>query len=210
MFTPFGTLASNQTAAWHPEPRERGTFSILSSCVTTLVLCVWTAVHLNIPKTGKEHLQKYRKAGWLVLGLLAPELVAWNAWEQYRKASRITQKVYQTYPRTPTSTWYRRGWQYLTQALSFRIPLDPVIDQVRASVNLSAISGSHITCVGDVLGIGFKSSTTTPLLDTHSRLLCRYGGLCNSSRESRPWSSRRNDDSCIRRSWLAIPPGQTA
>ncbi|TIA22046.1 hypothetical protein D6C81_03552 [Aureobasidium pullulans] len=43
MFTPFGTLASNQTAAWHPEPRERGTFSILSSCVTTLVLCVWTA-----------------------------------------------------------------------------------------------------------------------------------------------------------------------
>lgn len=141
MFTPFGTLASNQTAAWHPEPRERGTFSILSSCLTTLVLCVWTAVHLNIPETGKEHLQKYRRAGWLVLGLLAPELVAWNAWEQYRKASRITQKVYQTYPRTPTSTWYRRALQYLTQALSFRIPLDPVIDQVRASVSLSAVSG---------------------------------------------------------------------
>ncbi|THY35378.1 hypothetical protein D6D01_01340 [Aureobasidium pullulans] len=144
MFTPFGTLSFNQTAAWHPEPRERGTFSILSSCLTTLVLCVWTAVHLNIPKTGKEHLQKYRKAGWLVLGLLAPELVAWNAWEQYRKASRITQKVYQTYPRTPTSTWYRRAWQYLTQALRFRIPLDPVIDQEMSLESASSPPLRHL------------------------------------------------------------------
>ncbi|THY63009.1 hypothetical protein D6C97_03051 [Aureobasidium pullulans] len=180
MFTPFGTLASNQTAAWHPEPRERGTFSILSSCVTTLVLCVWTAVHLNIPKTGKEHLQKYRKAGWLVLGLLAPELVAWNAWEQYRKASRITQKVYQTYPRTPTSTWYRRAWQYLTQALSFRIPLDPVIDQEMSLESASSpplrrhcwtLTHGFYAAMGgfaiqaENLGLGHPEEMTTLVLD---------------------------------------------
>ncbi|THV67146.1 hypothetical protein D6D28_07722 [Aureobasidium pullulans] len=180
MFTPFGTLASNQTAAWHPEPRERGTFSILSSCVTTLVLCVWTAVHLNIPKTGKEHLQKYRKAGWLVLGLLAPELVAWNAWEQYRKASRITQKVYQTYPRTPTSTWYRRAWQYFTQALSFRIPLDPVIDQETSLESASSpplrrhcwtLTHGFYAAMGgfaiqaENLGLGCPEEVTTLVLD---------------------------------------------
>ncbi|THX54340.1 hypothetical protein D6D06_05561 [Aureobasidium pullulans] len=180
MFTPFGTLASNQTAAWHPEPRERGTFSILSSCVTTLVLCVWTAVHLNIPKTGKEHLQKYRKAGWLVLGLLAPELVAWNAWEQYRKASRITQKVCQTYPRTPTSTWYRRAWQYLTQALSFRIPLDPVIDQEMSLESASSpplrrhcwtLTHGFYAAMGgfaiqaENLGLGHPEEMTTLVLD---------------------------------------------
>ncbi|THV64358.1 hypothetical protein D6D28_09968 [Aureobasidium pullulans] len=110
MFAPFGNQTANQTATWHPEPRGRGTFGLLSSCITTLVLCVYTTIHLNIPEHGKERQQYFRKIGWVVLGLLAPEIVAWNAWEQYRTASRITQVVHKAYPPALTSPWYQLFW----------------------------------------------------------------------------------------------------
>ncbi|THZ14697.1 hypothetical protein D6C91_07176 [Aureobasidium pullulans] len=110
MLAPFGNQTANQTATWHPEPHGRGTFGLLSSCITTLVLCVYTAVHLNIPEHGKERQQYFRKFGWVVLGLLAPEIVAWNAWEQYRTASRITGVVHITHGPALTSPWYESFW----------------------------------------------------------------------------------------------------
>ena len=42
------TQNRNSTVSWHSEPNVRGTFSILVSCIVTLSLCVWTALHLNI------------------------------------------------------------------------------------------------------------------------------------------------------------------
>ncbi|THX49705.1 hypothetical protein D6D08_09929, partial [Aureobasidium pullulans] len=106
-----------------------GAAGILSSCLTTLTLCVWTAIHLNLPEQGKQHLQKYRKAGWLVLGLLAPEIVAWNAWEQYLKASRATRKFNDAYPKTPTPRWHRRVWLYCKERLGCCLPVDVTVDQ---------------------------------------------------------------------------------
>jgi hypothetical protein len=53
-------------------------------------LCIWTSLHLNLPEHKKEHLQKYRKLGWMVLGLLAPEFVVWNAWEQRKKVKKLS------------------------------------------------------------------------------------------------------------------------
>jgi hypothetical protein len=91
MFAPFGTPGTNLSATWHPEPRERGTFNILSTCLTTMILCVWTSVHLNIPEhNGGIRRTFLRKSGWLLLALLAPEIVAWNAWEQRHIAAEIT------------------------------------------------------------------------------------------------------------------------
>jgi hypothetical protein len=91
----FGNYSSiHRNATWEPEPTRRGTFQILSTCVITLSLCVWTAVHLNIPSSkersqdGPQHESNkwvmkmfrrisptLRKAIWMMLGLLAPEIV---------------------------------------------------------------------------------------------------------------------------------------
>ena len=65
---------------WQPSPNTRGSFDILSSCILTMVLCVWTAVHLNISPPGGFWEKNLRKTGWLFLALLAPELVAYTAW----------------------------------------------------------------------------------------------------------------------------------
>lgn len=70
----FGN-GSDSTRGWEPQPRERGTFSILSTCLITLGLCVWTAVHLNLPEHRGFWRQIRRKLGWMMLGFLAPELV---------------------------------------------------------------------------------------------------------------------------------------
>jgi hypothetical protein len=53
-------------------------------------LCIWTSLHLNVPEHKKGHLQKYRKLSWMIVGLLAPELVVWNAWEQRKQAKRLS------------------------------------------------------------------------------------------------------------------------
>ncbi|KAM7213642.1 hypothetical protein V8F06_010963 [Rhypophila decipiens] len=46
-------MATNTTdpeiLGWVQEPDGRGSFGILKSCVITLVLCMYTALHLNIP-----------------------------------------------------------------------------------------------------------------------------------------------------------------
>ncbi|KAK3503321.1 hypothetical protein B0T13DRAFT_456962 [Neurospora crassa] len=79
---------------WVPEPDRRGTFNILSTCLVTLSLCVWTAIHLNVPehKEGKVK-QLVRKAGWTLMGLVSPEAIAYTAYQQYSQAREISQAM---------------------------------------------------------------------------------------------------------------------
>ncbi|KAF2800696.1 hypothetical protein K505DRAFT_412747 [Melanomma pulvis-pyrius CBS 109.77] len=96
MSTFYGTAPENLTAKWQPEPTFRGTYSILSSCLLTMGLCIWTAVHLNIPEHGHKGFvtpQLRRKIMWLFIGLFAPEIIAWVAYEQRRAASRVYTKM---------------------------------------------------------------------------------------------------------------------
>jgi hypothetical protein len=67
----------------------------------TINLCAWTAVHLNIPaKIDKKQTLRKRlwsnyycvRTRWVLLGLLAPELVVYTAWMQWESA-RVFVKV---------------------------------------------------------------------------------------------------------------------
>ncbi|KAF2689393.1 hypothetical protein K458DRAFT_279966, partial [Lentithecium fluviatile CBS 122367] len=106
---------------WHLEPTFRGTFSILSSCMITIALCVWTAVHLNIPEPGQHGWlcrQNRRKVFWLVLGMFAPGVIAWVAFQQGKEASRTLSEMRQMFrqeerPRRwwPLSNSKRLAWK---------------------------------------------------------------------------------------------------
>jgi hypothetical protein len=93
MISPFGNTTVLPAATWHPEATQRGTFGILSSCLITMSLCIWTAVHLNLPEHKKESKQVYRKTLWLALGLFAPEVVVWSAWRQRRNMKLLSAKM---------------------------------------------------------------------------------------------------------------------
>ena len=75
--------SENSTAQpeWHPNAVQRGTWAIYQTCIVTIILCVWTTIHLNIPRPGeKSSRQTWRKVGWSLLTIIAPEVVALNAW----------------------------------------------------------------------------------------------------------------------------------
>jgi hypothetical protein len=75
----FGDLPENSTGYFKSPPSERGTLNILSTCIFTLVLCVYTCLHLNIlpHKATKWYQKKWgSKTIGILLGLLAPEIVS--------------------------------------------------------------------------------------------------------------------------------------
>lgn len=64
------TAAQNSTivSGWIDDPDGRGTFTIVSSCVLTLSLCVYTAIHLNVRLISRQNcihglIQRY---GWFL------------------------------------------------------------------------------------------------------------------------------------------------
>lgn len=85
---------NNTVVGFVPNPDGRGTLSLLFSCVLTLSLCVWSAVHLNLPKYKEgENEYAYRYLKWSILGIFGPELVIWAAWRQYMSAQSLTRAI---------------------------------------------------------------------------------------------------------------------
>lgn len=76
---------------WQSEPNLRGTYTILSSCVSTLLICVLSAVHLNVPaKSDTGWGQTPRRAKWVFTGMFAPEVLVLTAFMQFEAAKTLT------------------------------------------------------------------------------------------------------------------------
>lgn len=66
-----------------PNPNIRGTGDIIFTCLATISLCVYTVLHLNVPKRGSTTWDNVlRKAKWVLVGLFAPEIVVYSAFVQ--------------------------------------------------------------------------------------------------------------------------------
>lgn len=87
--------STNDTVNWQWEPNTRGTWSILSTCILTLLLCFWSAVHLNLPgqQTDSYVARSLRRAAWILRGLLIPEVLVTVAIDQRQIAQRISREV---------------------------------------------------------------------------------------------------------------------
>ena len=85
---------SNRTVKWVDEPDTRGTFNLLSICLITLFLCVWTSIHLNLPGSDQRFWPKFlRRLKWIIGALLAPEILIATAGKQYQIAKRLQQEA---------------------------------------------------------------------------------------------------------------------
>lgn len=92
--TAVATTNRTIVSGWVDDPDGRGTFTIASSCVLTLSLCVYTAIHLNVRPHRKTELQSWiETTKWVVFGILAPELVVFVAWRQYVSAMTLDRIV---------------------------------------------------------------------------------------------------------------------
>lgn len=110
--TIFG--ASNfTTAAWGPDTSVRGTWDLIQTCIITLSLCVYTALHLNVfHRECPWWARCLIRLKWTLIALLAPEFVVFNAWFQRRQAGRIARMLRRRYgqpePESYLSGLYRR------------------------------------------------------------------------------------------------------
>ena len=76
------------------DPNGRGTFSLIISCVLTLTLCVWSALHLNVPSKSQTTLASLMtQCRWIITGVYAPELVVFTAWRQWSSARLLSNLV---------------------------------------------------------------------------------------------------------------------
>lgn len=84
----------NGVVPWFPSPVTRGTLNILSDCTFTLLLCISTVLHLNVPAHGETKWGTFwRKSKWVLCGLIAPEIVLYVAFEQWRKAKWLQSQI---------------------------------------------------------------------------------------------------------------------
>lgn len=87
-------LQKNIAPAWVANPSGRGTWSLLYSCIFTLVLCVWTSIHLNVPPQNDTPLKHWRrKIKWVGCALFAPEIVVFTAFQQWFTAWVFLRKL---------------------------------------------------------------------------------------------------------------------
>jgi hypothetical protein len=83
-------LRTEIAPAWVKEPDERGTWNIIYSCLLTLGLCVYTAIHLNVPTPGEPPRKQFlRRVKWALVAVFAPELGVFCAWQQWSWAKKV-------------------------------------------------------------------------------------------------------------------------
>ena len=62
--------------------------AIAYTCVSTIFLCTWASLHLNVPKDPWEAWWRrfVKRTGWMVMALLAPEVVLLRALRQWTRS----------------------------------------------------------------------------------------------------------------------------
>jgi hypothetical protein len=93
------TTPGDPSFLWKAEPTQRGTFGIFSFCLSTLIICVWSALHFDIP-TARHKLthQFFIHVYWMVVALIAPEVLLCAAINQRIDAEILTRKAIEYLP----------------------------------------------------------------------------------------------------------------
>ena len=99
---------------WQSEPDGRGTTSLLQTCILTIALCVYSAIHLNVPAYRTGHFWRLMQKAWFViLALFAPEIVAYFAWAQRADAKAISEALNNALGLDPQPSKTRILWQWI-------------------------------------------------------------------------------------------------
>ena len=77
------------TLGWVDQCNNRGTIDIIWSCISTLFICLWIMIHLNIPARHEGRWDSFvRKLRWLVQAALATETLLLSSGGQWASAKR--------------------------------------------------------------------------------------------------------------------------
>src|SRR6266404_6805340 len=93
------TTSTNPPYLWIGESNQRSTFGILSFCFSTLIICVGSTVHFNVPRRRQSNaLRVSLQVGWMVIALVAPEFLLYLAINERVDAGCLLGKVLESHP----------------------------------------------------------------------------------------------------------------
>ena len=81
------------------EPKQRGTFGIISLCFSTLIICIWSTLHFNIPIRRYTATRRFfTQVWWMLIALIAPEVLLFLAINERITAGALVKKVLKFHP----------------------------------------------------------------------------------------------------------------
>ena len=93
------TTSSNPPYLWIGEPNQRTTFGIFSFCFSTLIICVWSTLHFNIPVRRPTAIRRlFLQVSWMVFALLAPEVLLYLAVNERIRAGVLLKQALKHHP----------------------------------------------------------------------------------------------------------------
>lgn len=90
--TPLVLFMGDRLVSWRSSDRTtRGTYDIISLCLATLFICVWSAVHVSIPPNPRVQWRiTFHRIVWMLIGLFLPEVLVLKATKELIQAWQIT------------------------------------------------------------------------------------------------------------------------
>lgn len=79
--------------AWVSEPDGQGTWEIIQTCLLTLLLCIYTAIHFNIRPHQSERQSWFRRIKVSLLASAVPEFLFIYAIYQWNCAKRLQTRL---------------------------------------------------------------------------------------------------------------------
>ena len=108
------TIPSNPPYNWMGEPRQRGTFGIISLCFSTMVICIWCTLHFNVPTRRYTVTRRFfLQVSWMVFALLAPEALLFLAINERIVAGVLLKKVLRFHPHLAKPGMFTRIYNWI-------------------------------------------------------------------------------------------------
>ena len=113
-------LATNMTTPadppylWVGESNQRTTFGILSFCFSTMIICVWSTLHFNIPTRRYTATHRFfLEIGWVLVALLVPEALLFLAINERINAGVLLKKALKSHPDLAKPGMVTRMYTYI-------------------------------------------------------------------------------------------------
>ncbi|PQE23332.1 hypothetical protein CJF30_00011210 [Rutstroemia sp. NJR-2017a BBW] len=164
---------------WVSTSRFRGTMSILQSCILTLVASVYTAIHLNVPEKHDWLSLLLTKAQWVLLALLAPEIVLYSAASQFLEAFTFRKRIRELQAQSDTvdkKFKFTLKYAFFVVMGGFHIEQSRIAHFLsRPDVDRDSEWGEMSTTEREALLFAQESSVSFPLKPQGVLDLCNYG-----------------------------------
>ena len=108
------TIPGNPPYNWMGEPKQRGTFGIMSLCFSTLIICIWSTLHFNVPTKRYTVTRRFFiQVFWMILALLAPEVLLFLAINERITAGVLLKKVLKFHPHLAKPGMFTRTYNWI-------------------------------------------------------------------------------------------------